>query len=76
MKSINFVTGNKNKLAEVQAILQDTIEVKSVSVDVPELQGTIEDIAREKCRKAAEAVSSSAFHLLLFSISHRFLGDY
>lgn len=61
MKSINFVTGNKNKLAEVQAILQGTIEVKSVSVDVPELQGTIEDIAREKCRKAAEAVSSYQF---------------
>ncbi|KAM5464775.1 nucleoside triphosphate pyrophosphohydrolase ham1 [Microsporum audouinii] len=60
MKSINFVTGNKNKLAEVQAILQGTIEVKSVSVDVPELQGTIEDIAREKCRKAAEAVNGPA----------------
>ncbi|EFE37445.1 hypothetical protein TRV_07926 [Trichophyton verrucosum HKI 0517] len=60
MKSINFVTGNKNKLAEVQAILQGTIEVESVSVDVPELQGTIEDIAREKCRKAAEAVNGPA----------------
>lgn len=76
MKSINFVTGNKNKLAEVQAILQGTIEVESVSVDVPELQGTIEDIAREKCRKAAEAVSNPAFHVLSFSISPRFLDGY
>lgn len=56
MKSINFITGNKNKLAEVQAILSDAIEVQNKAIDLPELQGTIEEIAREKCRNAANAV--------------------
>ncbi|KAK2749167.1 nucleoside triphosphate pyrophosphohydrolase ham1 [Myotisia sp. PD_48] len=60
MKSINFITGNQNKLAEVKAILGDVIEVHSVSIDVPELQGSIEHIAKEKCRKAAEAVNGPA----------------
>ncbi|EER40841.1 inosine triphosphate pyrophosphatase [Histoplasma capsulatum H143] len=54
MKTINFITGNKNKLAEVQAILGDTIEVQNRAIDVPEIQGSIEEIAKEKCRKAAE----------------------
>ncbi|PGG99872.1 inosine triphosphate pyrophosphatase [Blastomyces parvus] len=56
MKTINFITGNKNKLAEVQAILGDAIEVNNRAIDVPEIQGSIEEIAKEKCRKAAEAV--------------------
>lgn len=56
MKTINFITGNKNKLAEVQAILGDTIEVQNRAIDVPEIQGSIEEIAKEKCRKAAETV--------------------
>ena len=56
MKTINFITGNKNKLAEVQAIIGDVIDVQSRAVDVPEIQGSIEEIAKEKCRKAAEAV--------------------
>ncbi|WEW56291.1 nucleoside triphosphate pyrophosphohydrolase ham1 [Emydomyces testavorans] len=57
MKSISFITGNKNKLAEVQAILSDAIEVQNKSVDHPEIQGSIEEIAREKCRNAAKAVN-------------------
>lgn len=56
MKSINFITGNKNKLAEVQAILSDAIQVENKAVDLPELQGTIEEIAREKAKNAAIAV--------------------
>ncbi|KLJ10443.1 Ham1 family protein [Blastomyces silverae] len=56
MKTINFITGNKNKLAEVQVILGDVIEVQNRAIDVPEIQGSIEEIAKEKCRKAAEAV--------------------
>jgi len=57
MQSINFITGNQNKLLEVQAILGDTVTVQSKAVDVPEIQGTSEEIAIEKCRRAADAVS-------------------
>ena len=55
-----FITGNANKLAEVRAILADTgVELSSKALDLPELQGGIEEISRDKCRRAAEAVSNS-----------------
>lgn len=57
LTKLNFITGNKNKLSEVRAILGNVIEVDSQEVDVPEIQGTIEEIAKEKARRAAEAVS-------------------
>ncbi|CBF77855.1 non-canonical purine NTP pyrophosphatase [Aspergillus nidulans FGSC A4] len=56
MKTINFITGNKNKLAEVRAIIGNVVDVQNQTVDVPEIQGTIEEIAKEKCRHAANAV--------------------
>ncbi|GKZ30228.1 nucleoside triphosphate pyrophosphohydrolase ham1 [Aspergillus brasiliensis] len=56
LNKLNFITGNKNKLAEVKAILGTVIDVENQAVDLPEIQGTIEDIAREKCRRAAEVV--------------------
>ena len=59
-KKLNFITGNKNKLAEVKAIIGDSIELDSRAVEIPEIQGTTEEIAREKCRRAAEAVGSNA----------------
>ncbi|KIP10371.1 hypothetical protein PHLGIDRAFT_22306 [Phlebiopsis gigantea 11061_1 CR5-6] len=51
-----FVTGNRMKLQEVKAILDTNtdFELTSQDLDVPELQGTTEEIAREKCRRAAE----------------------
>ncbi|OZJ04288.1 hypothetical protein BZG36_02578 [Bifiguratus adelaidae] len=49
-----FVTGNKNKLAEVQAILGDTVDLVNRSLDLPEIQGTPEEVARAKCIAAAE----------------------
>lgn len=55
---LNFITGNKNKLAEVKAILGSVIEVENQAVDTPEIQGTIEEIAKEKSRRAAEVVST------------------
>ncbi|KAI5117049.1 hypothetical protein M0805_007906 [Coniferiporia weirii] len=61
-KTIIFVTGNANKLREVRAILSDgangfaPINVESRDLDVPELQGTTQEVAREKCRRAAELV--------------------
>ncbi|KAF2142906.1 uncharacterized protein K452DRAFT_286537 [Aplosporella prunicola CBS 121167] len=55
-KELNFITGNKNKLAEVKAILGDTIVLKNQSLDLPEVQGTVEEVTIEKCKKAAELV--------------------
>ncbi|GAD95816.1 inosine triphosphate pyrophosphatase [Paecilomyces variotii No. 5] len=54
IKTLNFITGNKNKLSEVKAILGDTVELQNKAIDLPEIQGTSEDIAKEKCRRAAE----------------------
>jgi hypothetical protein len=57
-KELNFITGNKNKLAEVQAILSVTpVKLQNQALDLPELQGTIEEISIDKCNRAAEAVS-------------------
>ena len=53
---LNFITGNGNKLAEVTAILGDVVRVRSQALDLIEIQGTIEDISRDKCRRAADAV--------------------
>lgn len=57
--TVTFVTGNKKKLEEVVAILaskstsgstqQDNFSVVSCSLDLPELQGEPDAIAREKC---------------------------
>ena len=56
-KELNLITGNKNKLKEVQAILSVTpVKLQSQSLDLPELQGTIEEISKDKCRRAAEIV--------------------
>lgn len=54
--SINFVTGNANKLREVKAILEPGIEVRSNPLDLEEVQGSIEEVTLSKCRRAAEAV--------------------
>lgn len=56
---INFVTGNANKLREVQAILEPGISVRSQPLDVDEVQGTVEEVTTAKTRKAAELVSTS-----------------
>ncbi|KAK0356816.1 nucleoside triphosphate pyrophosphohydrolase ham1 [Friedmanniomyces endolithicus] len=56
-KDLNFITGNKNKLAEVQAILSPTaVNLQSQAIDLPELQGTIEEISTDKAKRAAERV--------------------
>jgi len=53
---LNFITGNKNKLAEVKAILGDTIILKNESLDLEEIQGTMDEVSIAKCRKAADMV--------------------
>ncbi|XXH00262.1 hypothetical protein Hte_006604 [Hypoxylon texense] len=54
---VNFITGNANKLLEVKAILEPAgIVVQNQKLDLPEIQGTLEDVTREKCRVAAALV--------------------
>ena len=55
-KQLNFITGNANKLREVRAILGDCVDLQSRSVDLPEIQGSIEEVSKDKARRAAEAV--------------------
>lgn len=59
-KELNFITGNANKLAEVKAILADSgVELRSQNVDLVEVQGTVEEVTLDKCKRAAEQVSST-----------------
>ncbi|RVX69513.1 Inosine triphosphate pyrophosphatase [Exophiala mesophila] len=57
--TLNFITGNANKLSEVRAILGHVEGLDVRSRDVPglfEIQGTIEEVARDKCSRAAQVV--------------------
>lgn len=62
--TLTFVTGNAKKLEEVRAILGADaktgvvlpFDVVSQKIDLPELQGEPEDVAREKCLLAAREV--------------------
>ncbi|RWS20760.1 inosine triphosphate pyrophosphatase-like protein [Leptotrombidium deliense] len=58
MKTITFVTGNKNKLEEVFNILGDTFPYKIIvkQLDLYELQGDPDYVCESKCRVAAEIV--------------------
>ncbi|KAI0638644.1 Maf/Ham1 [Trametes polyzona] len=52
---ITFVTGNAGKLREVRQILgASNIEVESKELDIPEVQGSTQEVAIAKCRRAAE----------------------
>ncbi|KAG8700267.1 nucleoside triphosphate pyrophosphohydrolase ham1 [Ceratobasidium sp. 394] len=57
--TLTFVTGNANKLREVQEILASgtvPLVIESRNIDLPEIQGTPAEVSREKCRRAAEIV--------------------
>lgn len=86
-KELNFITGNKNKLAEVQAILSETpVKLQSQAVDLVEIQGTIEEISTDKAKRAAEAVCLhvqrydihvlSSRQIIVTSIGNRLLTDW
>ena len=51
---IYFITGNKNKLAEVSQMIGDIkpFDLQSQNVDLPEYQGEPDDIAIAKCKEA------------------------
>ncbi len=69
VKHLNFITGNKNKLAEVQAILEGVIELRNQNVDLVEIQGTVEEVTRDKARRAAEAVCCWSMKYFISSLS-------
>jgi inosine triphosphate pyrophosphatase len=73
-KELNFITGNANKLAEVRAILGDEVELKNQSLDLLEIQGTIEEVSIDKCRRAAEIVNSPSCHRIYFLIISQIQG--
>ncbi|RAL14721.1 non-canonical purine NTP pyrophosphatase [Aspergillus homomorphus CBS 101889] len=54
MVSLTIVTGNQHKLSELNAILDGLVVLHPVNLDLHEIQGTVEEITREKCRLAAE----------------------
>lgn len=54
---LTFVTGNANKLREVQQILGSNVELVSQKIDLPEVQGESEDISKEKGRIAFSHVN-------------------
>ena len=57
-RPISFVTGNAKKLEEVRAILGARFprEIVAVKLDLPELQGEIDDICKLKCLEEARQV--------------------
>ncbi|RKP15261.1 inosine triphosphate pyrophosphatase [Piptocephalis cylindrospora] len=57
LRTLTFVTGNAKKLEEVCSILQGVVNVVSHTVDLTEIQGTAEEVAKDKCRRAAEALN-------------------
>jgi inosine triphosphate pyrophosphatase len=63
-QELNFITGNKNKLLEVQAILNGVVELKSQSLELVEIQGTIKEVTTDKCRRAAHIVRIDATILI------------
>ncbi|KAM3962802.1 inosine triphosphate pyrophosphatase [Aphomia sociella] len=55
-RTLTFVTGNVKKLEEVKAILGANfpLEIKSYKLDLPELQGEIDEVSIRKCQEAAQ----------------------
>ena len=56
-KIINFVSGNKGKLRELSDIFNEhfkDVEIKQLDIDLPELQGSPEDIVKGKLKLALD----------------------
>jgi hypothetical protein len=71
-KHLNFITGNKNKLAEVQAILAGVIELQNQNVDLVEIQGTVEEVTKDKARRAAESVRKDSLYTNIYVAKKRY----
>jgi inosine triphosphate pyrophosphatase len=60
MKEILFITGNDEKFREFQEILTK-VELVRKKIDLPELQGTPEEIVTEKAQLAAKITGKPCF---------------
>jgi len=83
MTQLTFVTGNAKKLEEVTAILTTgsplPFEITNKALDLPELQGEPDDIAKEKGRLAAEKANGAVMRedtLLCFNALGGLPGPY
>ncbi|CAI4232076.1 unnamed protein product [Auanema sp. JU1783] len=54
---LTFCSGNKGKIAEVNAILSEHYEIKHVDIDLDEYQGTPDYVAERKCQQAAKLLN-------------------
>uniref|UniRef100_U5EJX5 Inosine triphosphate pyrophosphatase n=1 Tax=Corethrella appendiculata TaxID=1370023 RepID=U5EJX5_9DIPT len=63
LKKLTFVTGNNRKLEEVKAILGPKFPLDLIArkIDLPELQGEIEEICTKKVQEAAKLVKGPVF---------------
>nr|QZA75463.1 polyprotein [Ugandan cassava brown streak virus] len=55
---VTFVTGNLGKLAEVKSILGIASDVIAKNIDLPEVQGTPDEIVRKKAQLAVKMTNS------------------
>lgn len=55
MNKIYFITSNINKLSEIKAVLgqSNTFELVHYALEIPELQGSLDEIGINKCMTAA-----------------------
>ena len=60
MKTLYFATGNKDKFREAKEILKG-FSLKQIKIELPELQGHPEEVAREKARIAYKAIKKPVF---------------
>ncbi|XP_018653280.1 putative inosine triphosphate pyrophosphatase (itpase) (inosine triphosphatase) [Schistosoma mansoni] len=58
-RQLTFVTGNPNKLTEFLKIIGEEFagKVKTVDLDLPEVQGSVEDVSIQKCLSAFKIIN-------------------
>jgi len=64
IKQIAFITGNENKFLQFSQIISNRLPeiiFKRIDVDLPEIQGTINDVAFAKCKAALKIVDGPFF---------------
>ncbi|XP_044743322.1 inosine triphosphate pyrophosphatase [Chrysoperla carnea] len=78
-RTITFVTGNAKKLEEVCAVIGKSISIVNKKIDLPELQGEINDICKKKCLEATKHVKGPVMiedTCLCFNALHGLPGPY
>jgi inosine triphosphate pyrophosphatase len=53
---LNLITGNANKVREITRIMGDSCTIVNHKLDLPEIQGEAEEIARDKCQRAVDII--------------------